>query len=105
MVVFVKGKIRKQEFYSEQEEEAVKAHLAAKFGTDKKLNTFAGLPTPDIRIEFFVSEPMPERNFITVSTLGIGAHRMNAPPENHEAETGPGRVSAHPAALLETGNA
>jgi len=65
--------------YSEQELDAVEAHIAEYFGKYEKV--FHELASPDIHVDICVIEPTPERNYYVLVTMGMGAHRMNVPEE------------------------
>lgn len=39
------------------------------------------LPHRDIHVDIFIVEPTAERNYYTLVTSGMGAHRMNVPKE------------------------
>lgn len=70
------------EVYSEKEMDAIERHIERHFGhTD---NVFHELVSPDIHVDIYIVEPTPERNFYTLVTGGMGAHRMNVPEELNE---------------------
>ncbi|MDR2111101.1 MAG: suppressor of fused domain protein, partial [Spirochaetaceae bacterium] len=70
------------ERYSEAELDCVEAHIAAWFGSYK--NVFHELLSPDIHVDIVVIEPVKERDYYVLVTVGMGAHRMNLPPELRE---------------------
>ncbi|MCL2032857.1 MAG: suppressor of fused domain protein [Methanomassiliicoccaceae archaeon] len=72
---------RKQlpELYTEHEMEAVESHIAAKFGDFK--NVFHEIFSPDIHVDICIVDPAPRRNYYTLVTMGMGAHRMKVPRE------------------------
>ena len=67
------------EVYTEEEMEAVEAHIQQYFG--KFENVFHELSSPDIHVDICVVPPSKERNYYTLVTMGMGAHRMNVPEE------------------------
>lgn len=67
------------ELYSESEMNVVENHIAAHFGLYS--NVFHELVSPDIHVDIAVIEPTEERNYFTLCTMGMGAHRMNVPSE------------------------
>lgn len=40
---------------------------------------FHEIVSPDIHIDVAIIEPTPERNYYTLVTMGMGAHRMSVP--------------------------
>ena len=74
-----KKKKQLPELYTEEELDAVESHIAARFGDFD--NVFHELVSPDIHVDICMIEPTPERNFHTLVTMGMGAHRMNVPKE------------------------
>ena len=70
------------EFYSGKEMEAVEEHITAVFGPVR--NVFHELVSPDIHVDICVVEPSEERDFYTLVTMGMGAHRMAVPEELRE---------------------
>ncbi|CZT58029.1 Suppressor of fused protein (SUFU) [Eubacteriaceae bacterium CHKCI005] len=67
------------ERYTEEELNAVEAHINKFFGNYD--NVFHELYSPDIHVDICVIKPTPERNYYTLVTMGAGAHRMNVPKE------------------------
>ena len=67
------------EVYTEEEMEAVEGHIQQYFG--KFENVFHELSSPDIHVDICVVPPSKERNYYTLVTMGMGAHRMNVPEE------------------------
>lgn len=67
------------EVYSEKEMEAIEKHIERYFGPTE--NVFHELISPDIHVDIYIIEPTPERNFYTLITGGMGAHRMTVPEE------------------------
>ena len=70
------------ELYTENELETIENHIAAHFG--KVENVFHELVSPDIHVDICIIEPTSERNYYTLITMGMGAHRMNVPKELRE---------------------
>ena len=67
------------EVYTEEEMEAVEGHIQQYFGEFE--NVFHELSSPDIHVDICVVPPSEERNYYTLVTMGMGAHRMNVPEE------------------------
>ncbi len=67
------------EAYTEEEMEAVEGHIEQYFGTVE--NVFHELASPDIHVDICVVPPSEERDYYTLVTMGMGAHRMNVPEE------------------------
>ena len=67
------------EVYTEDEMEAVEGHIEQYFG--KFENVFHELVSPDIHVDICVVPPSEERDYCTLVTMGMGAHRMNVPEE------------------------
>ena len=76
------------EMYTEEEMAAVESHIAEHFGKfDNVLHEILSL---DIHVDIAIVKPTPERNYYTLVTMGMGAHRMSIPPEvaEHMREQG-----------------
>ena len=67
------------EVYTEEEMNAVEGHIQQYFG--KFENVFHELSSPDIHVDICVVPPSEERDYYTLVTMGMGAHRMNVPEE------------------------
>ena len=67
------------EVYTEEEMEAVEGHIQQYFG--KFENVFHEIVSPDIHVDICVVPPTEERDYYTLVTMGMGAHRMNVPEE------------------------
>jgi len=67
------------ELYNEREIEAIERHIGSHFG--KFENVLHEIVSPDIHVDICVISPTPERNYYTLVTMGMGAHRMNVPKE------------------------
>jgi hypothetical protein len=67
------------EVYTEEEMEAVEGHIEQYFGEVE--NVFHELVSPDIHVDICVIPPSEERDYYTLVTMGMGAHRMNVPEE------------------------
>ena len=57
--------------------EAVEGHIQQYFG--KFGHVFHELSSPDIHVDICVVPPSQERDYYTLVTMGMGAHRMNVP--------------------------
>ncbi|MEQ2398161.1 immunity protein Imm33 domain-containing protein [Merdimmobilis hominis] len=67
------------EVYTEEEMEAIEGHIERHFG--KFENVFHEIVSPDIHVDICVVPPSEERDYYTLVTMGMGAHRMNVPQE------------------------
>jgi hypothetical protein len=67
------------EVYTEEEMEAVEGHIQQYFG--KFETVLHELSSPDIHVDICVVPPSGERDYYTLVTMGMGAHRMNVPEE------------------------
>ena len=66
-------------YYEEDEVECVEAHVKEQFGDFE--NVFHELVSPDIHVDIAIVDPTPERDYYTLVTMGMGAHKMNTPSE------------------------
>ena len=67
------------EVYSEEEMETIEGHIQQYFGEFETV--FHELSSPDIHVDICVVPPSSERNYYTLVTMGMGAHKMNVPEE------------------------
>lgn len=67
------------ELYTEEEMSAVEQHIKRNFGEFD--HVFHELISPDIHVDICVVPPSEERDYYTLVTMGMGAHRMNVPEE------------------------
>ncbi len=67
------------ELYNEDEMTAVDQHIQKYFGEIG--NVFHELVSPDIHVDICIVPPTEERDYYTLVTMGMGAHRMNVPEE------------------------
>ena len=65
--------------YSKEETAAVENHIRQYFGKFETL--FHEPDSPDIHVDICLVPPTKERDYCILVTMGLGAHRMNAPPE------------------------
>lgn len=70
------------EVYDEEEMDAMEAHIDKYFGHSDKV--FHEIASPDIHVDIYIVEPTLEKNYYTLITTGMGAHRMNTPEELNE---------------------
>lgn len=71
--------VENAQLYSEEQNKAVMAHIEKYFGGP---DYYKVDPSPNgIKVGIAVVYPTPERNFYTLVTVGMGAHRMKTPPE------------------------
>lgn len=73
------GVLPHPEMYEEEELDALEAHIDKVFGHSD--HVFHEIASPDIHVDIFIVEPTAERNYYTLVTSGMGAHRMNVPKE------------------------
>ena len=67
------------EVYTEAEMEIVEGHIQQYFGDFE--HVFHELASPDIHVDICVVPSSEERDYYTLVTMGMGAHRMNVPEE------------------------
>ena len=67
------------EVYEADEIVRVEKHIATHFGAYGKV--FHELVSPDIHIDIACIPPSEDKDFYTLITIGMGAHRMNVPKE------------------------
>lgn len=69
------------DIYSQEDWDVVEDHIAYYFGEYQQV--FHELVSPDIHVDICIIPPDPnaEHRYYTLVTLGMGAHRMNVPPE------------------------
>lgn len=67
------------ELYTEEQLDAIESHIERYFGSYEKV--FHEIFSPDIHVDICIIPPTPERNFLTLVTEGMGAHRMDVPEE------------------------
>ncbi len=67
------------EVYTEAEMETIEEHIQQYFG--KFESVFHELVSPDIHVDVCLVPPSEERDYYTLVTMGMGAHRMNVPAE------------------------
>ena len=72
------------ELYEAAEMEVVEEHISKCFGAFE--NVFHEIVSPDIHVDICVIPPNDDRNYYTLVTMGMGAHRMNVPKELAEYE-------------------
>ena len=58
---------------------AIEQHIKTTFGEFE--NVFHELVSPDIHVDICLVPPAEERDYYTLVTMGMGAHRMNVPEE------------------------
>ncbi|MEY8440665.1 immunity protein Imm33 domain-containing protein [Anaerotruncus colihominis] len=67
------------ELYSREELDRLESFIARRFGRYESV--FHELISPDIHVDIAIIAPNEERNYYTLVTMGMGAHRMNVPDE------------------------
>jgi tetratricopeptide (TPR) repeat protein len=68
--------------YSKEELNALEGHIEKYFGPYK--NVFHEIASPDIHVDIALIEPVPERNYYVLVTMGMGARKMDIPRELEE---------------------
>lgn len=71
--------MEKVEVYTEKELNVIESHITKRFG--KYGNVFHEIVSPDIHVDICVIEPTKKRNYYTLVTMGMGAHKMNVPTD------------------------
>lgn len=72
------------EGYSEEEMAEYEACIEKNFGKFDKV--FHEIFSPDIHLDVVLVPPTEEHNYYKLITMGMGAHRMNTPPELSDYE-------------------
>lgn len=67
------------ELYTGEEMSAVEEHIKRTFGEFD--HVFHELVSPDIHVDICIVPPSEKRDYYTLVTMGMGAHRMNVPEE------------------------
>lgn len=67
------------EYYSETETAEVSDFIEDTFG--EYAEVFHEIVSPDIHIDIAIIPPAENRNYYTLCTMGVGAHRMNVPDQ------------------------
>lgn len=67
------------EMYTPEQMSLVEQHIQQYFG--KFENVFHEIVSPDIHVDICIVPPTEERDYYTLVTIGMGAHRMNVPSE------------------------
>lgn len=68
-----------KERYSEEELDVLENFILANYGTFE--NVIHEISSPDIHVDICIIPPAEQRNYYTLVTMGMGAHRMNVPGE------------------------
>lgn len=83
----LKGKttpIYDPEFYDENEIYTIENHIEKYFGNFEQV--YRETYSPDIHVDIALCPPTPEKNYYTLVTIGMGAHKMTMPKELAQAE-------------------
>lgn len=72
-------KFSQPEVYTESEMDTIEEHIDKYFG--KVDNVFHEIVSTDIHVDICIVPPTKERDYCTLVTMGMGAHRMNVPDE------------------------
>ena len=73
------SEILQPEVYDEEEIDLIEDFIMDNFGEFESV--FHEILSPDIHVDICLIPPDDERNFYTLVTMGMGAHRMNVPEE------------------------
>jgi len=65
--------------YADIELDVLEQHITTHFGDFA--NVIHEIVSPDIHVDIAVIEPTSERNYYIMITMGMGAYRMNVPPQ------------------------
>lgn len=65
--------------YSDEELDSLEEHIAEHYGSFEKI--FQDLHPNDIRLDIAVIPPNTKNHFLTLVTMGLGAYKMDVPPE------------------------
>ena len=79
-----KHQIIAPEMYSHEEMEVIETHINKYFG--KVSTVFHEIVSPDIHVDICVIPPSKKHNYYTLTTMGMGAHKMNVPQELTEEQ-------------------
>ena len=71
------------ELYTEEQLDAVETHITRWFG--EYPTVLHEVFSPDIHVDICIIPPSPERNWVTLVTEGLGAHRMHVPEDPESA--------------------
>ncbi len=71
------------ELYTEEQLDAVETHITRWFG--EYPTVLHEVFSPDIHVDICIIPPSPERNWVTLVTEGMGAHRMHVPEDPESA--------------------
>lgn len=67
------------EVYEENEIDTLEEYIIDKYGNFT--NVFHEIVSPDIHVDIAIIPPRKERDYYTLITMGMGAHKMNVPAE------------------------
>lgn len=67
------------ELYEEEEMQRIEEHIGQHFGPFDSV--FHEIISPDIHVDIVIIPPRSGRDYLTLVTMGMGAHRMNVPEE------------------------
>lgn len=67
------------DLYSAEEINTLETYIQQEFGAYESV--FHEIVSPDIHVDIAIIPPNGKKNYYTLVTMGMGAHRMNVPPE------------------------
>ncbi len=70
------------ELYDDADWDIVEQHICKYFGDSP--NVFHEIVSPDIHVDIYIIPPNDEKDYYTLVTMGMGAHKMNVPEELSE---------------------
>lgn len=76
---YIAGDYVEPELYEEDELDAVERHIAQYYGAFETV--MHELVSPDIHVDICLIPPAKDRDYITLVTMGMGAHAMNVPED------------------------
>ena len=71
--------IQLPELYEEREINLLETYITEQFGAFESV--FHEIVSPDIHVDIAIIPPSEQKNYYTLVTMGMGAHRMQVPPE------------------------
>ncbi|MFT3994171.1 MAG: DUF2185 domain-containing protein [Dysgonomonas sp.] len=70
------------EVYTQEQLDCIDQHIFKYFGEYESV--LHEIVSPDIHVDICISQPTPDRDYYTLTTMGMGAHRMNVPLQFNE---------------------
>lgn len=73
----MRSPLKPKDLYSNEEFDCIDQHIEKYFG--KVETVFHEISSPDIHVDVYIVPPDVNRNYYSLITLGMGAHRMDVP--------------------------